>query len=366
MSTARLRPLPFDHRAVKLTPEEGYVFSRLDRPVLRSAIPALVGMPPEKAEAIVARLLAAGVLAVDGEVAATGAERPPSGSRAVAPGAERRPSAAGAVPRSGTPPPASPRRRPSSPAPEAEGRASWCGPLRESEPPGSIPQEAVAARELYGQAFRGLTPSARAAKAQHATGQELLALCHDPHPQVVLALLANAGFGPLQARIVAHFHQNATGLDLLARHGELLRDPDVQRALLGNPRLTPSLAERVHAAASLDALYQHASDPALPAEVRRALGPVLRARFDAATPRERADLVYWSEGKALAFVEGAPLDAETAAALGRRAITSTELVLRLASHPGTPRSLLVALDQQPLVAGRRDLRELIRRHPNAR
>lgn len=352
MSTARLRPLSFDHRAVKLTPEEGYVFSRLDRPVLRTEVAALVGMPPEKAEAIVTRLLAAGVLAVDGEAAAPAAERPHSGSRAVA--------------QDGATPPASPRRSRSAPAPEADDRPSCCGPLRESEPPGSVPAEALAARELYERSFRGLAPSARAAKAQHASGEELLALCHDPHPQVVLALLANAGFGPLHARIVAHFHQNATGLDLLARHGELLRDPDVQRALLGNPRLTPSLAERVHAAASLDALYQHASDPALPAEVRRALGPVLRARFGAATPRERADLVYWSEGKALAFVDGAPLDEETAAGLGRRAITSTELVIRLAAHPGTPRSLLVALDQQPLVAGRRDLRELIRRHPNAR
>ncbi len=354
MNSARIRPLSFDHRVVRLTPEEGYVLSRLDRPVLRTEVAALVGMPPEKADAIVARLLEAGVIALDGDAAraAAAAERPASGSRSVA-----------AV---GSAPPAGPRRFRSTPDLDAEDRPSWGGPLRESAPPGAEPEEARAARELFERSLRGLAPSARAAKAQHAAGEELLALCHDPHPQVVLALLANSAFGPAQASVVAHYHQNATGLELLARHGELLRDPDVQRALLGNPRLTASLAERVHAAAALDELYQHAIDPALPAEVRRALGRALGARFGAATPGERADLVYWSDGKALAFLDGTPLDEETATYLGRRAITSTELVMRLAAHPGTPRSLLVALDQQPLVSGRRDLRELLRRHPNAR
>lgn len=330
--------------------------SRLHRPVTRAEIATLVGLPPVRVESIVARLLEVGVL-TEGTMTDAPARGDSADPRA------RPPRRSSERPRTRS---SSSALRSSSTNVFGDDRPSIGGALRPTTPPGLAADEALAAREQYETACRGLTAPVRAKTAQHATGTELLAFCHDSHPQTVLALLANPAFAVVHARVVAHYHQNVTGLDLLARRADLLRDVLVQRAFLGNPRSTAALVEQVLAAATLEDLFQHVIDTNLAAELRQLVGEALRTRFGAASSRERADLVYWSEGRALECSGGWTLDEETATRIAQRPITSTELVTRLATYPGTPRALLVALDRQPFVAVRRDLRELIRRHPNAR
>lgn len=356
VSSSRLRPIPFDHLAVSLTPEEGYVLSRIVHPVTPAEVHAVVGMERARAEAIVNRLLTIGVLALDreGEVASPS---PSQGS-----GVRRR----GSSPAAPELPGARDRRSSSRFAALDGADSPGDGAPRATDPPGPLPAAATGARARYEASFRGLNPSGRATKAQNATGSDLYALCYDPHPQVVLALLANPAFDTNHARVVAHAHQNASGLELLARDPRMLADVGVQRAYLGNPRLTAALLERVLAAASLTDLHQHATDVGLRAELQTTIGDALRNRFATAAAEEIADLVYWSDGEALAWGGGAPLSAGTVTRLSQRPITSEGLVRRLATYPGTPRSLLVVLDSQPYVLDRRDLRELIRRHPNAR
>ncbi len=63
----RLRPAEIDLKSAKLTPEEGYVLSRLDGPIEASQIAAVTGLPAGKVDEIVRRLVAAGVLIPEGE-----------------------------------------------------------------------------------------------------------------------------------------------------------------------------------------------------------------------------------------------------------------------------------------------------------
>src|SRR6185503_13371743 len=68
-------------------------------------------------------------------------------------------------------------------------------------------------RRLYEVEFRGLERDFRMHSARHAQGQKLLALCLDPEPQVIAAVLENATSGLEHARLVALHHKNEAGIE---------------------------------------------------------------------------------------------------------------------------------------------------------
>ena len=72
------------------------------------------------------------------------------------------------------------------------------------EPEGNEPEEPAGThRKLYETALHQLGPDERTARAKAAEDPELSALCFDPLPSVVHALLENPRFGLTQARLVA-------------------------------------------------------------------------------------------------------------------------------------------------------------------
>jgi|GEM_PF-1146708 len=71
---SRLKPAAIDLKAVVLTPEEGFVLSRLDGPVDADQIAGLTGLAPDRVAAVVARLLEVGALVPD--AGATGVALP--------------------------------------------------------------------------------------------------------------------------------------------------------------------------------------------------------------------------------------------------------------------------------------------------
>jgi len=79
-------------------------------------------------------------------------------------------------------------------------------------------------RKLYETALRQLAPDERAARAKAAEEPELSALCFDPLPAVIHALLDNPRFGLPQARLVAAHHRTASGLEALAARAALAAD----------------------------------------------------------------------------------------------------------------------------------------------
>jgi len=83
---SRLKPAPIDLKAVVLTPEEGFVLSRLDGPVDADQIAGLTGLASDRVAAVVARLLEVGALVpIAGATAAALPSLPPGAAFASQP-----------------------------------------------------------------------------------------------------------------------------------------------------------------------------------------------------------------------------------------------------------------------------------------
>src|SRR5712664_1148334 len=136
-----------DLRGLPLTPEEGFVASRLDGITDLHGLSVVTGLSPERIEAALERLVSLG---------------------AVSPHED----------------------------------------LDEGEPVASD-EPASAPRKLYETVLHQLAAEERAARAKAAEEPELSALCFDPLPAVVHALLDNPRFGLPQARLVAAHHRTA-------------------------------------------------------------------------------------------------------------------------------------------------------------
>jgi len=380
VSELTLKPLRFDPRSARLTPEEGFVLSRIDQPVFARDVAAMTGLPADRVERIVARLLEIGAIGIDTgtqQVRRSVTGMMVSGSvRPNAPTVPAPPHSGRANPRASTPD--GPRARQSEP--DRFSRPTPVAPHRpdsitrhDSERPSSgtrmrtatTPPPETEGLQLFERDFAKLPPTERANRAQRADGDELIALCHDPHPQVVHALMANPRFSSRYARLVALYHKNPSGLELLARNRELIVDPRVQLCLLLNPHLTEPILDRLMRKAALGDLHRLGSDSRVPEDIRKRLLNQLRERFNAADGEERADLIYWSEGRVLELLRGCTFDERTTSLLSRKTYTSPDLVRQLAAFPATPPALLSALLRQAIVKERPALRTVIAAHPNA-
>ena len=292
-----------DLRGLPLTPEEGFVASRLDGITDLHGLSVVTGLSPERIEAALERLVSLG---------------------AVSP-------------------------------PEA---------LDEGEP-GATDEPAGTHRKLYETALRQLAAEERVARAEAAEEPELSALCFDPLPAVVHALLDNPRFGLPQARLVAAHHRAAAGLEALAARAALAADAGVRRALLRNPQLPASLLRRLHGGRRLLEQHKLVVSRDVPEQTRRAARELLRARFPTAEAEERVEVIVKTEGRCLASLAGLSIDGKTAALLCSRTYTSTLLVQNISRWAACPPALIAHLLKQDLVRRSSPLKLALQRHPNA-
>lgn len=231
---------------------------------------------------------------------------------------------------------------------------------------GPAPEESGATqRALYEQSLRQLTAAERAALATTASEPTLSALCFDPLPPVVRALLENPGFALPQARLVAAHHPTAAGLEALVGRAALATDDGVRRALLRNPQLSVALLRRLYGGRRLLEQFKITTSREVPEQTRRGARELLRARFSTAEADERVELILKTEGRCLAQLTGLPIDGRTAAALCARTYVSTLLVQNIARWSAAPPPLLAHLLKQELVRRSPALRTQLQRHPNA-
>lgn len=480
MAASRLKPASVDWRSVVLTPEEGFVLSRFDGPIDPGQVAALTGLPEDRVEAILRRLIEVGVLVFEAAAAAgvlpsipppAATSRPPPSALdplaeplstgAVATGARSLPGTEGlasAPPRpnsSGVPkfsvaarggdsgrPSASAAELPEGLLPSLTGVSlippsvpslfASTAPARvatddvgEASLPGGaawdmdagLPEEtaldvdvgsvpvisgdeaalfgggrggedeaAVAEDEdstggaasasgpplaphgddlaAYAARFRQLAVTERIELGRTAGEPELAILCLDPDPQVVVAVLSNPGCGLRHARRLALHHRSPVGLEQLSRHAELVRDAQVQRNLLRNPQLSDAILQRLAARKQLSDLYKLCLDRDLPEQSRLKLRALLRSRFGNASPDEKVDLVFRTEGRVLTALVGCTFDAKSAALMVQRTVTSLVLVQNLARFSATPPAVLAKLVQLPMVVRQPGIRQLLLRHPN--
>jgi hypothetical protein len=300
-----------DLLGLPLTPEEGFVASRLDGATDLHGLSIMTGLSQERVEAALHKLVSLGAVSAP-EVLEEEDE----------------------------------------PASEDELAAG-------EEPAGTH-------RQLYEAALRPLTAEDRAARAKAAEEPELSAFCFDPLPSVIHALLENPRFALPQARLVAAHHRTPAGLEALAARAALAADAGVRRALLRNPQLSTALLRRLHGGRRLLEQHKLVVSRDVPEQTRRAARELLRARFSTAEADERVEVIIKTEGRCLTSLAGLPVDGKTAALLCGRTYTSTQLVQNISRWAACPPALIAHLLKQELVRRSPTLKLVLQRHPNAR
>jgi hypothetical protein len=359
-----------DVRHLPLGPDEGFVYSRVDGHTSVRALGLLTGLSEERVRAIVARLVELGAVGAPGAApTAAPVPHPP------------RPPVGPVSPPVLTPVPPAARVEPpqegeATPAPvgQSEGPEEAAGPPSADETEGTEETEeaaaaaearALSARGLFETQLHALAEAERVAHAAQGTEPLLSALCFDPLPSVVRALLDNPHATLVHARLVARHHRNPVGLEALATRAALARDPQVDRWLLRNPQLPQGLARRLLTGRRMVVLYKLTVDRELPEQTRRTAREVLRSRFATGPAEERAALIFTTEGRALVNLVGLPVDGKTAAMLCHHAYHSTLFIQNLARWAACPPSVIAHLLRQELVRRQPTLKAMLQRHPNA-
>ncbi|MBJ6764660.1 hypothetical protein JGU66_28150 [Myxococcaceae bacterium JPH2] len=323
-----------DLRSLPLGPEEGFVLSRLDGRTRARDLQALTGLPTERIHAILTRLVAQGALLPDASSPAA--------------------------------PPAAPH-----PAPEAEPELLLTAEPEadaESEPE-PLDDEPEASLVTYRQRFEtrlhALPEDQRVALARAAEEPDLSALCFDPVPAVIKAVLENPHVGLTHARLVARHHRNPVGLEAVVARAAFAADAGVRRWLVRNPQLPSGLFRRLWGARRLLEQHKLTVDRDIPEGTRRAAREVLRQRFASGPAEEKAELILNTEGRALGALVGMPVDGKTTSLLCGRTYRSPMLVQNIARWSAAPPALIAHLLKQELVRRQPQLRMLLARHPNA-
>ncbi|MDP2274694.1 MAG: hypothetical protein Q8N23_05625 [Archangium sp.] len=218
---------------------------------------------------------------------------------------------------------------------------------------------------LYREQFHQLSADARAARASNANGAILSALCFDPLPGVIRAVMDNPHAGLEQARLIAMHHHNTTGLEFLFGKPELMRDGQVQRLLWRNPQLNEGQLRRLMQTKRLLEVWKLSVSREATSQTRTNTARLLRTRFATAPAEERVELIFSTEGRALAGLSGLAIDGKTTALLCARSYGSMLLVQNLAHWSATPPALISHLLRQPMVIRQPRLRTMLAHHPNA-
>jgi hypothetical protein len=220
-------------------------------------------------------------------------------------------------------------------------------------------------RQIYETRFRQLDVGLREEAARHASGNILFAMCLDPAPTVVSALLENSRFGLDHARNLAQHHPTDRGLEILARRAQFLRDSHVQRRLLVNIQTPDVVVDRVLRFKRLLDVYRLSIDRDLPERNRVRVRSRLRPIFTRAEPEDRATLIIKTEGRCLVCLAGCTFDARLTQLLCNHTIVSTLFIQNLARFGATPPVLIAKLLRSPAVQRQPQLRALLSKHPNA-
>jgi hypothetical protein len=387
------RPKPVQLAGLKLTPEEGFVLSRIDGRLSTQDLVALTGMEERRVEEIVSTLEkvgaveleaaeASGVLPDDGsdreldrhgsrevetslaDFAAVLGMDPTAFVASGAPAARETPLAPGRALTSESMRVAAPAA-PASPvaAPEMLDELIEAEAVGSEESAGSEADERTY-RALYEQKWRKQTTDERTSAAKGASGMDLLALCFDAEPRVAAAVLENPAHGLEHARLLAAHHHTSTGLEILTRRQDLLRDVMIERRLLKNPQAGDLVLGRVMNPKRLLPTYKVAIDREVPELTRVKARGMLRQKFQTSPPEERADFILRTEGRSLILMTGCTFDAKTTQILCGRPYNSVLFIQNLVKWPATPPALLAHLAKQPFVRKSAPLKKLLLQHPN--
>ena len=220
------------------------------------------------------------------------------------------------------------------------------------------------ARAHYSKVFEAMPEEVRVELAGKVEGADLRALCFDPIPRVIHALLKNPACGADHARIIAREHHNGVGLQHLARIPRYLRDQEVRRQLLKNRNSGPQIINKLIENRPLSQIYQSAIDRNVPEQTRMLARSTLKRVWTRREADEKVALIVKTDGRCLAQLVGQGLDGKAASILCSRSAMSTLLIRNLARWPSTPPPLLKHMVGLPAVGRDKSLKQALLRHPN--
>jgi hypothetical protein len=333
--------------ALGLTPEEGFVLSRLDVELTPSELVAETGLPHERVCAILTHLAEKGAASSDAPVEPAAAQE--TGETVQVHPTDELIELGPVDPTE--------QMEAAAEAPSEEDRA-----ITDEE--GSAAAKEPSYRQLYESTYRGLERDARIGIARNAKDAHLIALAFDPDSGVLRAVLENHESGLVHARIAARHHGSSAGLELIVQRAALANDPQVQRALLRNPQVTEMLTKRLLTGRRMIDAYKITVDTDVPERTRGYARGVLRGKWATAQGEERAGLVAATEGRVLPALSGLSLDGRATSILCARSYTSILFVQNLARFGACPPALLAHLLKQPVVRRQQQLKAMILRHPN--
>ena len=219
-------------------------------------------------------------------------------------------------------------------------------------------------RKVYESEFHQFPVDMRLAAARAVSGVALMALCLDPEPKVIHAVLENALVGLDHARLIAAHHHNPAGLEAVAARSQFLRDGQVQRNLLRNHQATDGLLRKMLGSGTLLQLFKLTVSREITERAKRMSRETLRHKFAQGNGEECAGLIFTTEGRCLGTLIGMQFDSKTTALLCRRTYNSTLLIQNLARFPGTPPAVVKHMLMQPLVKRSPHLKQLLLKHSN--
>ncbi|MBX3188783.1 MAG: hypothetical protein KF819_17325 [Labilithrix sp.] len=337
----RVRPKTVDARSLKLSPEEGFVLSRVDGPLSVKDLVALTGLGEDRVLAIVDVLATQGALELEGGApssASMPAARPPESKRETE----------------------TPEETPPEEVEEPKDESDVAAEADDAE-------EAEASRnyrQIYETTYRPMDRDARIVAATNADAEQLMALCHDPDPQIVHAILANAHANLNHARAISLHHRTQVGLEMVGKRADFLADAGVQRRMLRNPQLPDALLRRIVQPKLIMDIYKSAIDREIPERTRVKTRDLLRKKFMLASADERAAFLFKTEGRCLVLLVQCAIDAHTTQILCSKNTYTVLFIQNLARWSACPPAVLSHLLKQQLVRRNIGLKKMILKHPN--
>lgn len=324
-----------------MSAEEGFVLSRLDIPLSRDEIVEQTAIDGDRVDSILALLEDKGLAASDAPSIRPPMATVPDGDFEDTPPAPVVPAVSG----SEAPPP-------------------WTEP----PPPPVFELDPnvldTTFREIYDKKIRPLPVEQRITIAGRQKRDTLFALCFDPEPVVIRAVLMNPEVAVSHARVIALNHADPLGLELFREARGFYADSQVEWLLLRNAALPESMAREILATKAVTEIYALWADTVVADCARTIARGVIRERFDAAPPEERAAMIAGTEGEVLGALPGIVLDGRTTMILCSRGTTSTTFVRNLLKMGSCPGVLLGHLAKQQLVKRNPQLFKMVLAHPN--
>lgn len=208
----------------------------------------------------------------------------------------------------------------------------------------SVPEDADGERgnylriyetELRGRPLAELVEMARTVD----DGETLCALCHDPRPQVVIAVMDNPHSALVQARLIASHHHSSLGLEAVLKREDCAGDAVVRQSLLRNSAMQEAGLRRILGAFMLLHLFHAAVGHEAGEHAKGIAKAMFINRYRYSPPEAKVDLIFKTGGRCLDLLRGQPLDAAVVRLMLQREDFTPELRNKLERSSNVPPAL---------------------------